>query len=207
MAGAEPMGKSGGVALFWNNLGDVKLMSMSRFHIDVSVVANNDKCWRLTGLYGLCDMDILGHQCTWERGRNTNYWIEIRLDRVLANAKWLELFLTVKVYNLEGSPSDHSPLLLVPESQHKWVKKHKFRFENAWLLEPACFQIVKDYWEDHVTHNVMHKLSNCAESLQVWGCEITGCFQKRIKDCKGELKVLRNKRDTQYVEEYEATKK
>lgn len=48
----EPMGKSGGVALFWKNLGDVKLMSMSRFHIDVSVAVNNDSCWRLTGLYG-----------------------------------------------------------------------------------------------------------------------------------------------------------
>lgn len=53
----------------------------------------------------------------------------------------------------------------------------------------------------------MHKLSNCAESLQVWGREITGCFQKRIKDCKCKLKLLRNKRDTQSVEEYEATKK
>ncbi|XP_074362452.1 uncharacterized protein LOC141702724 [Apium graveolens] len=150
-------------------------------------------------------MDILGHQYAWERGRNTDHWIEIRLDRVLANAQWLELFPTAKVYNLKRSPSDYSPLLLVPESQHKGVK-NKFHFENSWLLEPACFQIVKDCWEDQVTHNVMHKLSNYAKSLQVWGLEITGCFQKRIKDCKGKLKVLRNKRDTQSLEEYEATK-
>ncbi|KAK1381144.1 hypothetical protein POM88_027888 [Heracleum sosnowskyi] len=107
--------------------------------VEPIVVANNDSCWRLTGLYGeparserhktwellrnlardanlpwcvmgdlnnitsqqdkkggilypnnlisgfndclhdtcLCDMDILGHQYTWERGRNTDHWIEI----------------------------------------------------------------------------------------------------------------------------------
>lgn len=33
----------------------------------------------------LHDLDIIDHQYTWERGRNTEYWIEIRLDRVLAN--------------------------------------------------------------------------------------------------------------------------
>lgn len=117
------------------------------------------------------------------------------------------MFPTAKVYNLEGSPSDHSPLLVVPESQHKGVKNHKFRFENAWLLDPVCFQIVKDCWDDPGSNNVVHKLSNCVESLQVWGREITGCFQKRIKACKCKLKTLRNKGDTQSVEEYEATKK
>ncbi|KAK1403266.1 hypothetical protein POM88_002871 [Heracleum sosnowskyi] len=34
----------------------------------------------------LIDLDITGHRFTWERGRNTEHWIEIRLDRVFANA-------------------------------------------------------------------------------------------------------------------------
>ncbi|KAK1379690.1 hypothetical protein POM88_026434 [Heracleum sosnowskyi] len=65
----------------------------------------------------LQDLDIIGHQFTWERGRNTAHWVEIRLDRVLVNSQWLRMFEMSKVYNLEGSPSDHSPLLLVPEEQ------------------------------------------------------------------------------------------
>ncbi|KAK1393650.1 hypothetical protein POM88_012706 [Heracleum sosnowskyi] len=58
------------------------------------------------------DLDIIGHQFTWERGRNSDHWIEIRLDRVLANNQWLSMFDMAKVYDLEGSPSDYSPLLV-----------------------------------------------------------------------------------------------
>ncbi|XP_074328314.1 uncharacterized protein LOC141666219 [Apium graveolens] len=71
----------------------------------------------------LQDLDIIGHQYIWERGRNIDHWIEIRLDRVLANPQWLRLFEMSKVYNLEGSPSDHSPLLLIPEEQAKVNKR------------------------------------------------------------------------------------
>lgn len=49
----------------------------------------------------LHDLDITGHQFTWERGRNTNHWIEIRLDRVLGNPQWLSMFDMAKVYNIE----------------------------------------------------------------------------------------------------------
>lgn len=231
----EPQGKSGGVALFWKNAGDVKLMSMSRSHIDVVVTTQNDRRWRLTGVYGepartarhktwdllrnlsrdanlpwclvgdlnnitsqldkkggppypsnlisgfneclqdsgLIDMDIIGHQFTWERGRNTEHWVEIRLDRVLTNNQWFDLFPTTKVYNLEGSPSDHSPLLVVPEVQSKGSKKFKFRFENAWLLDPMCVQIVKDSWLGQEEASIVQKIQYCAESLGIWGREIT----------------------------------
>lgn len=62
---------------------------------------------------GLFDMNIVGHQYTWERGRGTENQTEIRLDKALTNSSWLELFPLAKLYNLEGSTSDHSPLLLV----------------------------------------------------------------------------------------------
>lgn len=33
----------------------------------------------------LRDLELTRHQFTWERGKNTQHWTEIRLDRVLAN--------------------------------------------------------------------------------------------------------------------------
>lgn len=45
----------------------------------------------------LHDLDLIGHQFTWERGRNTSNWIEIRLDRVLANDQWIDKFNRAKV--------------------------------------------------------------------------------------------------------------
>ncbi|KAL8119408.1 hypothetical protein AgCh_016796 [Apium graveolens] len=265
----EPQGKSGGVAMFWKDAEKVKLLSLSRNHIDISIHMNDNREWHLTGIYGepsrtqrsktwdllrnlsrdanlpwclvgdfnnvtsqadikggvaypsrliegfndcltdveLHDHDIIGHQYTWERGRNTDHWIEIRLDRVLSNMQWSNMFEMVKVYNLEGSPSDHSPLLLIPEQQSRGNKRKQFRFENAWLTEPVCFQIIKDCWEEEGNRNVNQKVRRCADSLEVWGREITGCFGKRIKECKIKLKDLRQKRDPQSITEYESTKK
>ncbi|KAK1372151.1 Endonuclease/exonuclease/phosphatase family protein [Heracleum sosnowskyi] len=60
---------------------------------------------------GLMDMELVGHQFTWEKGRGTPEWQEVRLDRALSTDAWLQLFPIAKVYNLEGSESDHSPLL------------------------------------------------------------------------------------------------
>lgn len=64
---------------------------------------------------GLSDMTLTGHQFTCERGRWTSDWIEVRLDRALTNEAWLSLFPAARLYNLEGSDSDHSPLLLIPK--------------------------------------------------------------------------------------------
>ena len=60
----------------------------------------------------LIDMDIIGHRFTWERSRGTDNWVETRLDRVLTTEGWIDWFPMSKLYNLEGSPSDHSPCLL-----------------------------------------------------------------------------------------------
>lgn len=81
-----------------------------------------------TGLY---DMNLTGHQYTWERDRGTTDWAEVRLDRALTNSSWLHLFPLAKLFNLKGSTSDHSPLLLIPQ-QTLIANSHKhFRFENA----------------------------------------------------------------------------
>lgn len=146
-----------------------------------NLIKGFNDCLRDAELY---DLTLTGHQFTWEKGRNSDHWVEIRLDRVLANTQWLDLFDGAKVYNLEGSPSDHSPLLLCPEVQQRANKKRSFRFENAWLTEPMCFQIIKECWKEESNDNVMQKLNRCADSLQVWGQEITGCFSRRIKECK-----------------------
>ena len=59
----------------------------------------------------LVDMELVGYQYTWERGKGTPDWIEERLDRALTTAPWLTLFPMAKLYNLEGTSSDHSPIM------------------------------------------------------------------------------------------------
>ncbi|XP_074342552.1 uncharacterized protein LOC141680149 [Apium graveolens] len=125
-----------------------------------NIVAQTDKKggasypqWLLDGFNevlaetGLNDLELYGHQYTWEKGRGTEAWLKIRLDRAMATGDWFELFPLARLYNLEGTPSDHSPIFMMPTNRSSMGGKKWFRFENAWLTEPLCKYIVTDTWE------------------------------------------------------------
>ncbi|XP_074322731.1 uncharacterized protein LOC141659702 [Apium graveolens] len=76
----------------------------------------------------LVDLELTRHQFTWERGRDTDDWMEIRLDRALTNESWLNYFPLAKLYNLDGAPSDHSVILLVPQILNRKPKVYRFKF-------------------------------------------------------------------------------
>lgn len=48
----DPIGKSGGLTLFWKENDQVELLGFSQNHIDVKIKMKNGEAWRLTGLYG-----------------------------------------------------------------------------------------------------------------------------------------------------------
>ena len=86
----------------------------------------------------LCDLDLHGHQFTWERSRGTSNWIESRLERCLINTSWLVIFSTTTLHNLDISSSNQRSSLLQPSPCSMMQRRHKFRFENAWLRDPMC---------------------------------------------------------------------
>ncbi|XP_074327612.1 uncharacterized protein LOC141665526 [Apium graveolens] len=156
---------------------------------------------------GLRDMELTGHRFTWERGRGKPEWTEVRLDRAMVTQDWMDLFPMANLYNLEGSNSDHSPIFLVPKKREESAGVSMFRFENAWLLEPMCQQLVSAYWKEDGEIDIQSKVKACSEVLVVWGKEITGNFGKVIKECKRQLKKLRNKDDDQPIQEFLEVKK
>lgn len=62
----------------------------------------------------LHDVDLVGYRYTWERGKGTDDWMEIKLDRVLVSTNFINTFAEMRASNLEISTSDHSPLFLEP---------------------------------------------------------------------------------------------
>uniref|UniRef100_A0A803NV32 Endonuclease/exonuclease/phosphatase domain-containing protein n=1 Tax=Cannabis sativa TaxID=3483 RepID=A0A803NV32_CANSA len=128
----------------------------------------------------LTDMEMLGYQFTWERGRGSPSWIESKLDRALFTPSWAQVFTSALLHNLEFSSSDHSPLLLEPIVAPPSSQFRHFRFENAWFKEPMCLEIIKSQWAEGV--NLPQKLPNCAMSLAEWGKSITGNFGRRLKE-------------------------
>ncbi|KAK6130022.1 hypothetical protein DH2020_036244 [Rehmannia glutinosa] len=110
---------------------------------------------------GLVDLGMIGYQFTWERGRDTENWVEKRLDRGLANHSWLANLPNDKVWNLESLMSDHSPIFLELGKQYRVKRVRKFRFENVWLREKDCKEIVVNGWNKGCETILTGKIETC----------------------------------------------
>ncbi|KAK1376100.1 CBS-PB1 domain contining protein [Heracleum sosnowskyi] len=129
---------------------------------------------------GLNDVNLIGHQFTWERGRGTENWTNVRLDRVLTSNSWLELFPFAKLCNIEGPTSNHSPLLLVPMQMHQSGNQRRFRFENAWLIDPMCEQLTRDSWEASPDGDIHLKVKKCGENMMQVFFSSSPSFPRKI---------------------------
>ncbi|XP_074359411.1 uncharacterized protein LOC141698585 [Apium graveolens] len=90
------------------------------------------------------DMHLSDYQFTWERGFGSNKHIEVRLDRALVSPSFFNMFKEAKLSKLEVSTSNHSPIWLEPEIRFTVQCKKMFHFENAWLMEPMCYNLVEE---------------------------------------------------------------
>ena len=64
--------------------------------------------------------------------------------------------------------SNHSTLLLDFMEKMK-DRKRRFRFENAWLKESECREIVVGNWERSVSGHIQDKIQLCSGDLWIWG--------------------------------------
>lgn len=151
----------------------------------------------------LNDVELIGYPYTWERGHGTSEWMESRLDRALVNRSMLESFADIRLTNLEISTSDHNPIYLEPKVLIPFTPTRSFKFENAWLREPICRQIVEDIWDRHQGDSLQNKLRECAVVLSKWGQEVTGSFKDRIMKCKAMLKRFKGRRDSNSIKKYQ----
>lgn len=136
----------------------------------------------------LSDMDLIGYPFTWERGSGTTDRIEVRLDRDLVSIGFMNKFPEAKLYNLEISTSDHCPILLELYNSKVEFQVKRFRFENAWLREPMCQQIIEEVWSSGMNRSFYEKLKACSEILSSWGKEITGVSRTEFINVREQLK-------------------
>lgn len=81
-------------------------------------------------------------------------------------------------------------------------KKRRFRFENMWLKEDDCRQIVKNGWEDAGQSEIMDKITFCGLKLQEWGMGVNNKYRGKIKECRERLRKLRAGRDEYGIRSY-----
>ncbi|XVE74693.1 hypothetical protein DITRI_Ditri12bG0037900 [Diplodiscus trichospermus] len=139
---------------------------------------------------GLHDLGWIGYRFTWERGRGTYRWVQERLDMGLGNHDWCRMFPDTRLFNLVSATSDHAPIFLHVQKRVYQRRSKSFKFENAWLRESKCKNVVVRSWENNVGFSVQERLFMCGKDLMMWGEELTQDFQKRLAYCRREMSLL-----------------
>ncbi|XP_042950258.1 uncharacterized protein LOC122282367 [Carya illinoinensis] len=96
----------------------------------------------------LGDLGFVGSRFTWCNKREGRSFIKERLDRVLGNTAWPNLFDTTMVHVLPVENSDHTPLLVscFHHQEEHITKKKLFRYEAFWSKRQESKDIVHRAW-------------------------------------------------------------
>ena len=165
---------------------DEKLGSATRSHNQVQLFREViDEC-------GFMDLGFEGPKYTWSRHFENGNSIWERLDRCLATSSWFLKFPRSKVYHLRCDSSDHIPLLIVFSGLDISMRKKIFRFEEMWLSNRECEDMVFSAWNGgHALGfegDVLAKIDKCGKDLSWLNKNMFGNVRREL-ECLKKLLV------------------
>lgn len=149
---------------------------------------------------------MTGRRFTWERSKGTSNWVEEYLDWAVANDSWHNLHPTTRLINTIVYTSDHTVIFL-DLAGTRWKTPSRFCFENAWLMDAECKEVVCNSWEKSKDPSFLTRIKQCGIKLQSWGGDFFSKIGRRIKQCKDILESLREKRDPASMTHFVETEK
>ena len=117
------------------------------------------------------DLGYIGPKFTWARHFDNGNSIWERLDRGLATNSWFLKFPSTKVHHLRCDSSDHIPIHIVYSRLDPPRRKKLFRFEEMWLSNLGCKEIVQDVWNGSGTESeegILRRVEKCGRDLSWW---------------------------------------
>lgn len=133
--------------------------------------------------------------------------MEERLDRAVGCARWCAMFNQVRVSNIGMVCSDHSVLLMDWCGLNRKHAKKIFRFENAWLMDVKCDDIVISAWQNSRHYDMMERINQCGKELQGWGGAYAQNFRKKKDWCRSRLEWLKNRGSPEACREFREVEK
>lgn len=115
------------------------------------------------------------------------------LDRVLINEEWGSKYQNGHCINEVAIGSDHSPIIL---STNPEIIKNKigFWFEEMWLENPECKEVIKAAWGGENHHSMSRclwpKLSDCRRGLIRWSKTKFGNNMTELRKAKDLLREV-----------------
>ena len=148
--------------------------------------------------YGLFYLGYSAYDFTWCNYRTCGAVVEERLDRVCTNTDWSLLFPDAQVSRIDFDLSDHLPILWKCKLRgaNTCSKKRRFQFENMWILEPSCKDVIMLAWSStqhaDVVDNIMGRLNACGVQLMQWNKDFFGNVFMEITNLEKQLKSLKD---------------
>lgn len=121
---------------------------------------------------GFMDLGFTGPEFTWQGVRHGKVIWE-GLDRGVAKYDWMAKFPATTVRHLFCISSYQRPLLLllVPNGELDRWKRKPFRFEELWLADRGCSDIVRQAWDfrpnGHLMFRVVTKIRKCKKNAKI----------------------------------------
>ncbi|PKU59819.1 hypothetical protein MA16_Dca027794 [Dendrobium catenatum] len=140
----------------------------------------------------LIDIGFSGNNFTWNRG---NLWQ--RLDRVLFNNDWVNVFNATKVVHLSRTLSNHSPLF-INDNFNSAGSNSCFRFQNMWLAHDSFINVVHNNWsapvfpDDSISgmRRLWAKLKRLKMVLNWWNKNVFKNIFSNIKEVEEKINAL-----------------
>ena len=134
---------------------------------------------------GFMDLGFIGPNFTWAKHYNDGHSIWERLDRGLASNLWFLRFLGTQVHHLPCLSSDHCPLFINPSGIEIPSYKKPFRFEEMWLSDSGCGEVVETAWRSCVSldpnKEILGKIEKCGKDLTWWNYNVFGNVRRELK--------------------------
>ncbi|PHT58268.1 Aquaporin TIP1-1 [Capsicum baccatum] len=139
------------------------------------------------------DKGYSGSNYTWCNERKEQDIIWMRLDRMVANEEWDELFMKTSILHLARYSSDHCPLLINIISEEVKPIKY-FKFLNFWVDEDDFINIIKEQWQNNIAGNIFwriqQKLKRTSKALCEWSKSKNGDIFEQVTIMEDQVKVL-----------------
>ena len=143
---------------------------------------------------GVKDMGYKGSKFTWQRSNSPSTLIRERLDRMLPDDDWCDLFPSWEVIHLPRYRSDHAPLLLKTGTNDNFRRGNKmFKFEARWLARDDCGKVVEDAWGASGGESIVARLELVSQNLSSWAAQVFGNLKRKKKRALARLNDLQQK--------------
>ena len=157
--------------------------------------ANHMRSFReCLSLCGLIDLGFVGQRFTWCNGRFGDQRTLIRLDRMVANGKWVEQFPEAQVHHFSMSASDHCMLVLfLTRKKRTRPMKKRFVFEAMWARDDKCREVIERAWDSlqgSCEFSIVGRIRSFQAHLQGWNRRVFGNVNKKLKVLKERLNQL-----------------